>query len=69
MIQALYFAFDLKSSRSMAASLIQSCRLLSPAWSGRLVEMLQSVQQLAPDIGTLSRHRLFLDVAYMQWWR
>jgi hypothetical protein len=69
MLQALVLCFDLRSSASLRRVVEQSVKLLSPSWSVALSTMLSSMRHVVPSAASLTRHRLFVDVAYMRWMR
>ena len=69
MISAITLCFELRSSASMRRVMEKTVRLLSPSWSAALQDLFRSMHCIAPSAGTLSKHRLMLDAAYMLFMR
>ena len=66
LLQALWFAFDLKSDSSLRRALLQACTLMFPGTKHTfLQEAIQSERLPLPSQSVLAQARFFLDMALM----
>ena len=64
---AFLFSFNLRRAGLLKKALVGAVRCLPPFWSSTLEDMLK--RGCLPSEATISRARLFLDVAFMLHWR
>ena len=67
LLECVMFSFNLRRSGLLKKALIRAVRVLPPFWSSTLEDMLKG--GCLPSEATISRARLFLDVAFMLHWQ